>query len=203
MERIMRRRLIAVACALAVCSFLAGEARAALIFTIDTLTPNAFKFTVGGTFDADAIGTQKRWLAVKYDWSNNFGVSTPWLSDSLGFQEIQNAPWTVVQNTIKINGSDPVQSNVESIGRSWGDSIYFDAGFDILAGMPVSGSLHVSGAGLFDNTINLAKLELLSGFVGEDNGDWARLEAPLVPEPATILLLALAGPALIRPRRAP
>ncbi len=171
----MRKTLVLAVAASATAALLVGEAQGGLILTVDILTADEFKFTLGGTFDADVIGDQKQWLAVKNDWTNNFGVNTDWLDDSLSFGLIDDAPWTVVENSVLIDGLVPISSIVAASGELWGDSIYFDhSGGDILAGMTVSGSVHVQGVGLFDDSIT--NLELLSGFVNPV-GDWARLEA--------------------------
>lgn len=169
----MNTRIMAVAL-VAVSLLGVREARGGLTLTIDILTHDEFKFTLGGMFDADVVGDQRQWLAIKNDWTNNFGVNTDWLDNSLGFVHIDNAPWTVVENSVLIGRLVPA-SIVAADGRTWGDSIYFDhSGGDILAGMTVSGSVHVQGVGLFDDSIT--NLELLSGF---DNAieDWVRLEA--------------------------
>ncbi len=193
----MRKTLVLVGVASAIAAQLAGEAHGGLFLTIDILTPDEFKFTMGGTFDEDVVGDQMQWLAVKNDWTNNFGVNTDWLDNSLGFVHIDNAPWTVVENSVLIGRLVPA-SIVAADGRTWGDSIYFDhSGGDILAGTTVSGSVHVQGVGLFDDSIT--NLELLSGF---DNAieDWVRLEA-VVPAPGAMALLGLAGLAGTRRRR--
>jgi hypothetical protein len=62
------------------------------------------------------------------------------------------------------------------------------------AGTTVSGTLTLSGAGMFVPA-NLNNLQLVSGFTrpaGHD--DWQRLEASAaIPEPATAMILALGG----------
>ncbi len=171
----MRKTRILVLATSATAALLVGEAQGGLTLTIDILTPDEFKFTLGGTFDADVVGDQRQWLAVKNDWSNNFGVNTDWLDDSLGFVLIDDAPWTVVENSVLIGGRVPIPSVVSANGDPWGDSIYFShSGGDILAGTTVSGSVHVQGVGLFDDSIT--NLELLSGFANAIE-DWVRLEA--------------------------
>lgn len=193
----MRKTLVMAVAVLATAALWGGEAQGSLILTIDILTPNEFKFTIGGTFDTDVIGDQRNWLAVKNDWTNNFGVNTDWLDDSLGFQTIGSAPWTVVENSILIGGFAPDQSNVAADGQTWGDSIYFRHSLgDILAGTTVSGSVHVQGAGLFDNSV--MNLELLSGF-DDAIQDWVRLEA-VVPAPGSIVLFGI-GCVVARRRR--
>jgi MYXO-CTERM domain-containing protein len=186
---------------LAVCAVTAGllvsEAQAQLVFTVDIHTVNEFKATISGTFAANAIGDQMNWLAFKNDWSNNYGVMTPWLDDSLGFTSIGSAPWTVVENSIMIDGQVPAASNVSAVGNTFGDSIYWGGGFNFLAGMAVTGSIHVQGAGLFDSSIQ--NLELMSGY-DDTPGDWARLEA-VVPAPGALALLGFAGIAATRRRR--
>ena len=42
-----------------------SDAHASLTFTINTLTTDEFSFTLAGTFDADVIGNQTNWLAIK------------------------------------------------------------------------------------------------------------------------------------------
>ncbi len=194
----MRKTLVLVGVASAIAAQLAGEAQGGLFLTIDILTPDEFKFTMGGTFDEDVVGDQMQLLAVKNDWTNNFGVNTDWLDDSLGLVPIDDAPWTVVENSVLIGGLVPSQSYVAADGRTWGDSIFFSySGGDILAGTTVSGSVHVQGVGLFDDSIT--NLELLSGY---DNAiqDWVRLEA-VVPAPGAMALLGLVGLTMGRRRR--
>ena len=177
----MRKTRILVLATSATAALLVGEAQGGLTLTIDILTPDEFKFTLGGTFDADVVGGQRQWLAVKNDWTNNFGVNTDWLDASLGFTFIFDAPWTVVENSVLIGGLVPIPSVVAADGQTWGDSIYFaHSGGDILAGTTVSGSVHVQGVGLFDDSIT--NLELLSGF-DELFLDWVRLEAAPGPCP--------------------
>ncbi len=194
----MRKTLVLAVAASATAALLAGKAQGGLTLTIDILTPDEFKFTMGGTFDEDVVGDQMQWLAVKNDWTNNFGVNTDWLDDSLGLVPIDDAPWTVVENSVLIGGLVPSQSYVAADGRTWGDSIFFSySGGDILAGTTVSGSVHVQGVGLFDDSIT--NLELLSGY---DNAiqDWVRLEA-VVPAPGAMALLGLVGLTMGRRRR--
>ena len=62
----MRKTLVLVGVASATAAQLAGEAHGGLFLTIDILTPDEFKFTMGGTFDEDVVGDQMQWLAVKY-----------------------------------------------------------------------------------------------------------------------------------------
>ena len=195
----MRKKLVLAVAASATAALWVGEAQGDLILTLDILTPDEFKFTLGGTFDADVIGDQREWLAVKNDWSNNFGVNTDWLDDSLGFEFIDRAKWTVVENSVLIDGLVPEFSLVTASGDPWGDSIYFShSGGNILAGMTVSGSVHVQGVGLFDDSIT--NLELLSGF---NNAvlDWVRLEAKAVPSPGALALLALGAVGVRRKRK--
>ncbi len=195
----MRKTLVLAVVASATATLWVGEAQGGLILTVDILTADEFKFTLGGTFDADVIGDQRQWLAVKNDWTNNFGVNTDWLDDSLGFGLIDDAAWTVVESSVLIDGLVPTQSIVAASGETWGDAIYWShSGGDILAGMTVSGSVHVQGVGLFDDSIT--NLELLSGF---DNGfeDWVRLEAKAVPAPGALALLALGAVGVRRKRK--
>jgi hypothetical protein len=165
-----------------------AQAQATLILTIDNYTLDEVSFTISGTFDADTIGNNPGYLAVKNDWSNNTGSHTEWFSSTP----------SISSNTILFGGVASGNTIVQGAGDSWNDAIMFlppngmsDTVF--LAGTEVSGSVTLTGAGQFDPT-DLATLQLLSGF---DGTDWVRHEATaLVPEPSTALLLCLGLPAL-------
>lgn len=177
----------------------ASESGAALSLNIDIFTTDEIKFTISGTFDEDVIGDQRGWLAVKNDWSNNFGTNNGWIDDSVGFFPVSDADWMLIENTVTI-GSATIRSFVAASGQTWGDSIYFgdNEGMPpILAGTAVSGTFHAQGDNLFTVVKNL---ELLSGF-DDQSEDWTRLEATAVPAPSALALLCLAGAATTRRRR--
>ena len=161
-----------------------GQAQATLIFTVDNYTTDELSITISGSFDADTIGVpQPGLLAIKNDWSNNFGVQT----------ELFSALPGITLNTILIGGLVPSTTAGDGLS-GWHDYVQFanplGVNNPILAGTTVSGSLTLSGAGMFDPS-DLATLELVSGFVLAT--DWARFEASAiaVPEPSSASLVAL------------
>lgn len=190
---IKKSGLIGVFCAV-ILSSLSTSANAALIFLIDTYTTDEVSFSISGTFDADTVGIFPGYLAVKNDWSNTYGVHTEWFSGTP----------TITVNTVLIGGLAPtiVQAQNSAI-RGWNDAIFFrfaDNTAPFMAGTTVSGSITLSGIGMFNPT-DEATLALVSGLnFGDpisDDDDWARLEAPsqsAVPLPASVWLL---GSALI------
>jgi len=182
-----------------VCCLTANAAIADLRLNIDRLTSSDFAFTVSGTFDSSVGGDQKNWLAVKPNWSTNYGVNVPWIDDSAGFGELGSSPFTIHTNSIRINGTAPNLINVAATDVEWGDSFYFRAPFDILAGMTVSGTLSVSLRGVFDDALSPSDFELLSGF-DDVAGDWNRREA-VAPAPAAGSVFAIAGLFAVRRRR--
>lgn len=145
-----------------------GQAHATLALTIDNYTTDEITFTISGTFDADTIGGQQGWLALKNDWSNNQGVATQWFS----------VEPTVTLNTITIGGVPPIDTFVQNDSSPWNDTIFFENPLGrtvpIAAGTVVAGSVTLSAAGAF-NPADIATLELISGFT---DPDWVRLEAP-------------------------
>lgn len=157
-----------------VCAGLAASANAQLSLTINEYTANTLSFTISGTVETDAIGDQRQWIAVKPNWSTNYGVNVPWVADSVGFTSISNSPFTVIENSIRIDGLAPTQSNVAASGQTWGDSFYFSHSGNLTAGTPVTGTLSVALNGAFD-ALPVSDFELLTGF---DNaaGDWSRIE---------------------------
>jgi hypothetical protein len=158
---------------------LAPAACGALTLTINEATANSFSFTLGGTFDADTIGDQRNYLALKPDWTTNNGVNVPWIN------EFAPGLLTVVQDTVAISGEDIVISSVATFGQ-YGDSVFWQTGDTIEAGRAVSGTFYVTGTNHF-NYASLTAFQLVSGF---DNTqiDWERLEATTaVPEPSTAL----------------
>ena len=159
----------------------------ALVLTINTYNANELSITISGTFDADVIGDGTDYLALKSDWSNNVGTNVPWIDDSVANGTLASSPFTVVQNTISI-GVGAMQYFVTG-QDTWGDSFYFRADGSILAGTTVSGTLTVTGSGLFDPLAD--NFQLASGF---DNTtlDWVRLEASAaaVPLPAAAWLFS-------------
>ena len=181
------------------CGAAAGTASADLSLTINSLTPDDFSFSVSGTFDIDVAGDQRNWLAVKPNWSTSYGVNVPWVVDSVGFDNLGDTAFSINENSILINGVAPVSSIVAADGSSWGDSFYFSAGFDILAGMSVSGTLSVSLNGAFDDSLLASEFELLSGF-NDTDVDWYRREA-VAPTPMTASVLVLGGAWAARRRR--
>ena len=80
--------------AILTCLIIPDSTQAALTLTIDNYTTDELSFTIGGTFDADTIGDQPGWLAIKNDWSNNVGVHT----------ELFSTEPTDTVNTITIGG---------------------------------------------------------------------------------------------------
>ena len=121
-----------------------SDAHASLTSTINTLTTDEFSFTLAGTFDADVIGDQTQWLAIKNDWSNNFGQNTDWIAEYIGWELLENTSLTVIENSVTFNGSPAAFSIVTAIGHTWGDSFYFHAGFGILAGTVVASIFAIS-----------------------------------------------------------
>lgn len=190
----MSRRFLAIAL---VVGGSATVASAGLTLSINTLTSDQFSFSISGTFDADVIGDQRNWLAVKPNWSTNFGVNVPWMDDAIGNADI-GVMFTVNENSLLFNGAAPNSSSATGINE-WGDSFFFDAGFDITAGTTVSGTVTVTRVGTFDDSLLDSDFELLSGF-DNTNRDWVRMEA-VAPAPGAAALLALGGMLAARRRR--
>ncbi len=186
---------------------LTSEARAALTPTINEATANRLSVTLGGTFDANTIGSQPGWLAVKADWTTNAGSVVDWLADSLGYNRFNLAPGATVTENIAIGAMPITARNIAAHGlfgngpdpSPWGDSFYWSVSATIPAGTPVSGTFVMEGTNLFDYS-GITSLQLLSGFQN-GNQDWARLEASApLPEPTTALLGAI-GLTLLATRR--
>ena len=184
---VCNRFLAHCACGLTLIALVPSQSLADLTLTINALSADEFSFSINGVLEEDVMGDQRNWLAVKNDWSSNFGTNVDWIDDSAGFDLLENIPGlVVVENSIAIDGFAPV-STILAAGpfESWGDSIYFDAGFDLTAGTLVSGTLFVQADGLFDPSTD--KIQLLSGF--DDLAlEWNRLEANAIPEPFSSFL---------------
>jgi hypothetical protein len=167
---------------------ISSTSHATLLFTIDTYTTDQLSFTLGGTFDADTIGDQPQWLAIKNDWTNNVGVHT----------EFHSGLPIIDSNTIQIGGL-AVDTFRLNTNFTYTDSVFFrlpNSSATILAGTAVSGSLTLLGLNAFDPA-DAATLELISGFNNGNGGAWARFEAraqPLssVPVPAAVWLFGTA-----------
>ena len=179
--------------ALLLAAMLPSVSQAALFLNINSYTTSEITLTIGGTLDSDAIGDQNNWIAIKNDWSNNFGVNTNWFKTSptcVHSLKINNTYATVYLNNSTSYFADAVYFSIDSN--------------DLLAGYSVSGSITLTGSFIELSAVNL---ELLSGF---DNTakDWVRLEASasVVPEPAqagaALGLTALGAIALMRRRKA-
>ena len=165
--------------------FVFASADAALIFIVDNYTTDELSFTIGGSLDADTTGVSPGYLAIKNDYSNNFGVHTEFIDDA-------STP-TVTLNTILIGGIAPSDIFVRHDQPwGWADFIHianpFGIGDIITAGTVVSGSLTVSAVGGFDPT-DFSTLELVSGF---DFFNLSRFEAAAVPIPASAWLFGSA-----------
>ena len=191
---LQKPRLIGAFCASIFC-FSAASSHAALQMIIDTYTADEVSFTLSGTFDADTIGIFPGYLAVKNDWSNNTGVHTDWFT---------SIP-TISVNTVQIGGLAPTLTEAQNSPiRPWNDNIFFrfdDNLAPFTAGTTVSGSITLSGAGIFDPA-DKATLELVSGLnftePFSDDDDWARLEATATMSPVPVPAAAwLFGSALI------
>jgi len=186
-----KSRLIGALCAV-VLSLTSASANASLVFLINTYTTDQVSFSISGTFDADTIGIFPGYLAVKNDWSNNYGVHTEWFSGTPA----------ITVNSILIGGLAPSLTQAQNnSSNAWNDDVFFIAvnnALPILAGTTVSGSVTLSGVGLF-NPADLATLELVSGLnytsPSDGNDDWARLEASaqsVIPLPAAAWLFGSA-----------
>jgi hypothetical protein len=187
----MLRKLMFVALSMLISS----TSHAALVLTIDTYTTDELSLTFGGSFDLDSVGDQPGFLAIKNDWSNNFGIQT----------EMFSRDPVVTVNTVLIGGLLPSATYVYNGNMNFMDSIFFGnplnssstSGGDVAftAGTTVSGSLTLTGLGIFDPT-NAATLELVSGY-NDSAADWVRLEAGAtavspVPVPAALWLFGTA-----------
>jgi hypothetical protein len=172
---------------------ISSTSHAALMLTIDTYTTDELSLTLGGSFDLDSVGDQPGFLAIKNDWSNNFGIQT----------EMFSRDPVVTVNTIMIGGLLPSATYVYNGNMNFMDTIFFgnplnsssrgDVAFT--AGTIVSGSLTLTGLGIFHPT-DAATLELVSGY-NDSAADWVRLEAGTtavspVPVPAALWLFGTA-----------
>ena len=172
---------------IAVASFTVG-ANAALTLSIDEYTADSLRISISGSFDTSTVGHSPGYLAIKNDWINNSGTHTEMF---LGTPDIS-------LNTITIGGLTPL-TTIQGELLPWMDNIFFDnplgTGTPFAAGTIVSGSITLTGTGLFDPAYG-PTLNLVSGFVrpfGPGLGDdWARLEAVVIPEPSSAVLIALA-----------
>lgn len=178
-------------CSLAATLFTFGHltvgANAALQLLVEEYTTDAVTLTLSGTFDADSLGSSPGYLAVKNDWSNNVGTSTEW---ALGTP-------TVDFRTVQIGGVTPSFSANFAGLTNYSDSVHWfiSSSVPFTAGTAVSGSIRLTGAGMFDPS-DIATLELVSGFNPTTTQDWVRLEASAVssiPEPTSALLFGLAA----------
>ena len=178
---------------------LSSVATADFVFTVNSISEDEFSFTINGFFDDDATGDQQNWLAVKSDWTNNLESNVDWIDDTVGFDFLSNIPeLIVVENTIAIDGFSPTTIVAATAFEPWGDAVYFDAGFDLTAGMFVAGTLTLQGKDLFDSSAT--NFQLLSGF-DDIPLDWNRLEANAIPEPNSSLLILLTAVMLMfRPK---
>jgi hypothetical protein len=184
-------------------SLIATSANAALVFEVDTYTADEVSFSISGTFDADTIGNFPGYLAVKNNWSNTYGVHTEWFSGTP----------TIDVNTILIGGLAPTIAQAQNSAiRGWNDDVFFrfaDNTAPFTAGTSVSGSITLSGLGMF-NPADEATLELVSGMNYtnpiSDDDDWARFEARVsdVPLPAAAWLFgsALLGLGALKRKKA-
>ena len=178
---------------------------AVLVLGFSRFTQAALVLTLSGAFDENTTGDLPGYLAIKNDWSHNVAEHTELFS----FQP------TVTSNTIQIgDGLVPTQATVQDGTAPWTDTVFFVltpptngndfTALPFLAGMPVSGSMTLSGTGAF-NPAHAATLEVVSGFnIGRD---FARLEYSPVPLPAALPLfgsaLGLMGFLGWRRRKAP
>jgi hypothetical protein len=187
-----KSRLIGALCAVML-SLISASANASLVFLINTYTTDQVSFSISGTFDADTIGIFPGYLAVKNDWSNNIGVHTEWFSGTPA----------ITVNSILIGGLPPSLTQAQdNSSNAWNDDVFFINAVNntvpFTAGTTVSGSITLSGVGLF-NPADLATLELVSGLnftsPSDGNDDWARLEASaqsVIPLPAAVWLFGSA-----------
>jgi len=180
-------------------AFYVAPTQASLIFTVDEMTTDKLTFSINGTFDEDSVGViSPGVLAIKYDWTNNFGDYTDFITGHP----------TVTSSTIAVNGA-LADINVGSTPHSTNDAIYFynplGSQYAFTAGTTLSGSATLELLNAFDPSV-AAELELLSGYTMVYTGvfpvfdyDWARLEATaqvlsaptpsVVPLPTTLLLI--------------
>lgn len=177
------------------------EAGAALTLTINEFNSNRFSATLGGYFDADTIGDQLEWLAIKANSSLNNGQNVPWVSNSVGFAEFnENPAITIVTDTVVFSGLSITEKDIAANGQRWGDSIYFRTSGPIIAGTLVSGTITIDGAGIFSPG-GVQTFQLVSGF-DDAKMDFKRVEASVqVPEPSSSLFLLLEVSSLFRHRR--
>jgi len=185
-------------------TFYIAPTHASLLFTVDNITTDEFTFSINGSFDEDTVGIiSPGMLAIKYDWSNNFGVHT----------EFMDGHAAVTSSSLAVNGMilDREDIIVGSTMHSTSDSIYFhnplgsNVAFE--AGTLISGSATLELLDGFDPSL-ASGLELLSGYtmaidvIPVFKYDWARLEATAqvlstpppvssVPAPAPLWLLGI------------
>lgn len=160
-----------------------------LTMTIDSYTTDSVTISISGTFDAQTIGAQPGWLAVKKSWETNQGVNTDWWSTTP----------TITANTIAFDGVAASTTTISN-GASYGDDIAFryvdPATTPIPAGTAVTGSFTLTQAGAF-NPADANLLQLVSGYdpAGASSARYKRLEfkfsSSTVPEPSAFALLGL------------
>jgi hypothetical protein len=172
----------------------AGTSRAALSLTVSEFTSTHITVTVSGTLDADTSGLINAGTFFVAPSSN---LTTPWYSGSL----------SIVLDTMNVGGTDAAGPAGDNNGTNTGFSLYWGqavpTGFGtpgniVTAGTEVSGTVRASGT--IDNVNFYATdFKLYSGQPSPRVG--GRLEASVVPEPASALLFGMSTLGLIVRRR--
>ena len=191
----MSRSIFAAILAVLACA----QADAGLVMTIDSYTADSVTISISGTFDADTIGDKPGWMAIKKDWETSPNTNTDWFAGSI------TVP-TISSNTIAFD-SVAANTTLASNGTGYGDDVAWrptaTADTAIAAGTVVSGSITLSGTGMFDPA-DASSLQLVSGY-SNAGVQYQRLEFKFstVPEPSFALvgLVGTAAVVAIRRRR--
>jgi hypothetical protein len=129
-------------------------------FDSDTLS-----ISFSGTFDYDNESDpewMKAMFGVKPDWSTNHGSPVDWIADDLD----PNSPGVEVTSTLHIYDRLLNFIYVRADNPPHGDVLWWGGGaaYPIGFGVPISGTVTISGSGIFDPS-TITNFSLVHGYV--------------------------------------